>query len=860
MSKSGGTNWLTNLVPAAYAVAAATIAAGVYLIDPALIDLGLGLKAEHTAFVGVFLVVAGALLAFGPASAGVSTGSVIADSLLNIFIGLIALASFGFIAIAIGIEALFEEPPNAAAALLLIPGLLLVVLAFSRDLLTADTTVESEAEDAVEETTPDSGKVDVGASARFSVIYAVFYAVGMFAVLIWIPVGFWLHARLSGILFSGEALDLASAMTALWVVVTDAAPRMAMLSVALAVIIAVIIVIGPLFQWFSRWGTRNANRDLSEAEVAFIDAGAAQVRAYALERGYDRNKWQVQAFGLVALLAASGAGGWLAITAIQALGTPSAGSSFPIELRSGGLSLVLLIFLGILLSVVPHAILSRLWRRYSERSGWVGLTAEGAFFTLEGRLTAFVRTGRLSPSATFRPGDYLHTANLSIEAYFFVPAALLAVVTLFLLHRDLNATDTVTADRIEIVDYWSLERHRFTYGDVEKVFIRCFLTDKGETVEAYELHLRGGRTLDIYEAKNVEPKLAAYEAVDAKLAAAGVPFEPGAHRGIFKGKQRGYDQACVDRVAERFPDAMAERVRKLFHLEQLRIVDTIWPWDAELAKAAEAARAYDVGQAVALYTKAIEANRLSPNLLAAAYSGRAVAREDYEVAYGIRDEEMLLALRDYQKAREIEPTRQTYNREAWAFIALGAYDEAAAAYRKALELDQPKPHWSLIGLSRVERIQGRLEEAMRYLDRVLQVWGEDNASMPIYFHRALVFFQKGDDAKVVDAITRGLAYQPDYAEAFRFRACAQARLGNFAKASEDIQQATKLAQPRTADDPWSKTPYGKSYREDLATDLARIKAMAAGNATSEDRGRLCTDTWNYGGTYRARSTLLDRSD
>lgn len=854
MSKSGGATWLVNLVPVAYAVAAAMIAAGAYLIDPAVIDLGFGLKAEHTAFVGAFLVAAGALLGFSHASAGVSTGSTIVDFILRYVIGLIALLTFGLIELAIGIEALFAEPPNLVAALLFIPGLLSLAFAFPRDLWTAE---KSPANKAVDRTTPDSGKLNVGASAQLIIVYALFYAVGMFAVLMWIPIAFSLYERLNGTLFSGETLDLASAVASLSAVATDAAPRTAAVSVALAVIVAVISIVSPTMQWFSRWGACGANRDLSDTEISFIQESSDRVRAYVEEQRYDRSKWKVHAFSLVTVVGTIVAGGWIALSAMNALSAPTLGSSFPIELKPGGASMLVVTFVAMLLGGAPAAILSRLWRRYSEGAGWVALTEHRGFQTLEGKLTSLVRVGRLSPSSAFRPGDFLHAANTSTEVYFFVPAAALTVFALFLLHRDLNAIDTVTADRIEIVDYWTLEPHRFNYADVKKVVIRCFLTNKGETVEAYELHLRSGRTLDIYEAKNIEPKIAAYEAVDAKLMAMRVPFEPGAHAGLFKGDERGYDEMCVNRVAESFPDAMAERVRKLFHLEQLRIVDAIWPWDRELANATEAAHTYDVGKAVALYTKAIEAKRLPPHLLAVAYHGRGAAREDYEVAYGIRDEEMLLALRDFQKAREIEPTWQTYNREAWAFIALGAYEEAAAAYRKALELDQPKPHWPLIGLARVERIQGRYDAAMQYLDRVLALWGQDNATMPIYYHRAWVSSLKGADPKVVDAITRGLEYQPDYAEAFRIRACAYARLGNLANALKDIQHAVKLAEPKSSKDPWQKTPFAKSYHEDLAADLARIKKIATGDSTPEDRGQLCTDRWNVGDSPRARSPLLD---
>lgn len=851
MDKPDGATWLTNMAPAVFVVAAGMIATGAYLIDPAIADLGFALRAERTAFVGAFLTFAGIVLALSVVPQALETGNTMVDLALQLVLGKLALIVLAFIELAVGAQALFADPRNDWAALLLIPGLLSLAI-----WLTSDTKEEAPSDADDETATSDSGKIDVAASARFSALYGLFYALGMGAVMIWLACATWAYYRLSGAILSGETLDLATAGQSLSATLQSSWPLVLALSIVCAVIVAGAGLAPSLAGWFTNAGTPEANRDLTKDEIAFINAAAAQTRAYAQSQGYDRNTWVVNAIGIAGLVVVAGAGGFVAFSGIAMLAA-APGPSFPIEQRPGGASMLVFFLSSILLGILPTLILSRVSRRYGERSGWVGIGEKNEYFSLEGRLTALVRARRLSPTATFHPGDFLQSASQSLARYFYIPAAALTVVGLFFLHRDLNAVDQLTADEIEIADYWTLTRHRFAYTDVEHVIVRCFLTNKGESVETYELHLPGGRSIDLYRnAGSFEAQIEAYEAVDAKLTAASIPFVPGAHKGWNRGDEPGYDTACVDQVARAFPENLRERVRRFFHVDTLAAAETIWPWDPELAKAATAGDHYRVDEALALYTKAIDGGRLTPHMLAVAHAGRARARENYELAYGLRDEQMLLVLRDYRKARELKPTLDAYRDEAWANIALGAYDEAEAVYRQALTLDRPKPHWSLLGLARVDRIRGRYDAAMKHLDEVLKVWGEDNASMSIFYHRARVLFLKGDDPGVVDAITKGLSYQTNFADAFRYRACARARLGAFAQATEDMDQTIKLATGRPNSEAWAKTPSATAYHADHARDLAAIKAMAAGAEVEANREKLCKDSWNYGEDPRPRSPLL----
>lgn len=855
MSVSDRASILGRWTPGAYAVAGLLSVAGLYLADPSILDLGFALEAESTWIVGWFLLGSAASMAFVliplSSSAAHSLVTVTVLAILKILVCLI-IFGLGIIHFALGIGGLFGAPPNIWAAVLIVPGALCIALSFA-DL--GNTETEDADEDSgqdksaatPEQATPSSGKLYGGATLRWSLFYTVYYTAAMLAFMLCMWAGYWLYYRLDGAIFAGETLDAASAAASLADMWRRTWPVAVSMSGVIAVMMFVLTAGGPFLQWISQRGVPNANRELSPAETGFIDKSAERVRAYAHAQGYNRHVWLFQGFSLVAVLASSGAAIGLFVLIAASLERET-GPSFPITLDSN-LSWILWMFVGFLLCPLLHSVLTRVSRSYSERSGWVAIGEKNDYFTLAGKLTSFVRQRRLSTASEINPGAFLHAANLSFERYFYAPAAGLALIALFFSHRDHAAVDTITADSIEVVDYWTLEQRRYAYGDVKEVAIKCHFGKQNATIGAYRLRFGDGIDLDIYHAAKVEAQFDAYIAVDNKLRALGVPFVPAAHGGWGRKEDLGYDTDCVAELAKAFPDKRAESMLRLFHLDTLKVSEKIWPWDAELGAARAASDAFDVSTAVALYTKAIESGRLTGHMLALAYSGRGEAREDYEIAHGLRDAEIVLALRDFKKAREIEPTSRAYRDVGRMYAALGAYDESVAAYQSALKLDRPKPYASLIWLGRVALARGRTDEAMRHLDQVLKVWGEDEASMAIYFHRARVFYRIGQDAAVVDAITKGLAYDAEDAEALRYRACAYARLGKFAAARAGIADAVK----RQAS---AKTPRAQAFARALDDDRALIDSMAAKTADGAARAKLCAETWPAEDTPRARSPLL----
>jgi tetratricopeptide (TPR) repeat protein len=173
-----------------------------------------------------------------------------------------------------------------------------------------------------------------------------------------------------------------------------------------------------------------------------------------------------------------------------------------------------------------------------------------------------------------------------------------------------------------------------------------------------------------------------------------------------------------------------------------------------------------------------------------------------------------------------------------------------------MPIEKPDPHWSLIGLARVQRILGHYDEAMKYLDQALRLVEAEGGTMPVYYHRGRVFYLAGKFAEAADAFTKGIPIQPDYAWARKFRACAYAQLGDHAKAVADAEEAIKLFNAAPIDDAWRKTPYGQAIAKDFAANVAAIKAMKEGKDVEANRALLCKSAWNEGEEKRDRSPLL----
>jgi hypothetical protein len=226
--------------------------------------------------------------------------------------------------------------------------------------------------------------------------------------------------------------------------------------------------------------------------------------------------------------------------------------------RTMGASAIVMMFAGILWGGLPNAIISRLWRSYSEMAGWSGFaTGQTA---PEPYLRLAVSSGALSPEQRFDPGHFLHRLNTMFEPYFFFPAVLVSFAAAIAWHHDMSRYHVLTDRYVEVMSYWTLERQRYPYSAVRGVELECFI-DNGRPVASYEILLPDGFSVDLFDKTSFADHVTDLARVDALIPAA----EPRTF--VIREGQSAYDPICVEALAAALPEDDAGRLRAVFRTE-----------------------------------------------------------------------------------------------------------------------------------------------------------------------------------------------------------------------------------------------------------------------------------------------------
>lgn len=253
MSSAGRTNWIHVIAPAIGLVAGVTFVAGVYLLDPGAIDLGLALDSKRTWLVGAFLIGAGSALAFKLARPdGPNTGSLVIDLLVTPTLGNLSHFVWGAISVVLGAEALLARPPvNDWVALLLVPGLLSLVIAFSNDRSSTQAAKDER------EKGGDDAFANYGDRPFFDVVWPSLQVGGIFAAYIFAmgtvaALGFALYKCLRAVIFQAATVDGATLAATALDTIGDALPSIARfvltIGAGMAAFVFVILLSGWLWQ------------------------------------------------------------------------------------------------------------------------------------------------------------------------------------------------------------------------------------------------------------------------------------------------------------------------------------------------------------------------------------------------------------------------------------------------------------------------------------------------------------------------------------------------------------------------------------------------------------------------------------
>ena len=147
-------------------------------------------------------------------------------------------------------------------------------------------------------------------------------------------------------------------------------------------------------------------------------------------------------------------------------------------------------------------------------------------------------------------------------------------------------------------------------------------------------------------------------------------------------------------------------------------------------------------------------------------------------------QEGLLLLKQVQN--DFVGCAMAYDLEGMIWEELKEYGKATKAITIALNLE-PGYDLAWYNLSRVERMQGNLENAKNYLDIAIELKSDLTKA---YFDRALLLKLLGEEEKALEDYNRILEIKEgDYAEVYFNRGLTQKMLGNYRRSIRDLDKA-----------------------------------------------------------------------
>lgn len=557
--KPQGLRWF-DVVAALDAVAGALLlVAGVYLIEPSVLDLGLYLEADRYFLAGLVLAYAGLVFTYagllGLAVPGEDVVSRIASSLFGT-VGRICVAAmmltFAVRAGGAGLPApwILLSAGVGVLALLSVP---LAAIARAR------SAVAAGAEDHT--ITADSGK-----RAPFVAVSYLRSAAG-FVVTVIVSVFVLGLALIAYVLLDRAFVDgrTISLNIAAEVVGRTLVP---MVVVVGQLMIALFLFIGAA-NWFGEQRRRRdkdgIERDLSPEEVSFASACVQQVRAYVAAKGLAataRNSasisfWLFIGLGLLGL--------WLFWDIERALAQIYAPPSDAWQFYSidGLPTKIGALFLVLSLLFVPRAVLKLVSRRAAEASGANMLKANRSAGELEAEIVKRVRDRSLAPGTPFDAGELMRTWGITTAVIALVWNVLLAGgIAVWWPHE--RARDTLfTEEGIETGNFWTTERVVHRYDAVLAAYPMC--DEDGDIGYAIVLPDKVRRSLmsDV----GLRASLDDFVKIDSKLRAAGVKFVFALPDGDSSDGDV-IDRQCVIELTMDVDEATRAKVEQVLHLDE----------------------------------------------------------------------------------------------------------------------------------------------------------------------------------------------------------------------------------------------------------------------------------------------------
>jgi tetratricopeptide (TPR) repeat protein len=278
---------------------------------------------------------------------------------------------------------------------------------------------------------------------------------------------------------------------------------------------------------------------------------------------------------------------------------------------------------------------------------------------------------------------------------------------------------------------------------------------------------------------------------------------------------------------------------------------------ASLAKGLALAGDSDPGEALKALSTAIADESLEPSLHALALKTRADIYDEHATALwppgADRDKMLFAALTDAQAWQAAAPDDpHAASAVAGGLAALGAYDEALAAYRHIPERWPDEFFWSEIRIAAIYRTLGDYDKALAVYDEMNKREGPETG-MAYHYHRGWTLRKAGRLDEAIAEFTLGLKDQPDYGGAFFQRACALAQVGRLKEAQADEALYIKSFAAYGND-----TPPTREVEHDLrrAAEVEKELQAAYERNPNEKLDAPCVGYWDWDEEKRTRSALL----
>ena len=402
-----GLRWVDVVAALDAAVGAVLLVAGVYLIEPGMLDLGLYLEADRYLLAGLVFAYAGLVFTYAGLLGLAAPGEGIVARLVGAVFGTLArlsvaamMLTFAVRAGGAGLSAPWIALPAGAGLLALLSVPFAAIARARSAAASVDHTI-----------TADSGKsapFGIASYARNAAFFTVTVSVSVFVL----GLALIAYVLLDRAFIEGRTISLTVAADVVGRTLVPMVAVVGQLMIAL-------FLIGGAASWFGeRRRLRDKDgleRDLSPEEVSFAAACVQQVRDYVAGQGLaaaarqatSMSVWVIIGLGLLAL--------WLLWDAERALAQiyapPSEAWAFYVIDGPGTRIAALLLLIS--LAFVPQAILKLVSRRAAEASGASMLKAGRGAGQLEAEIVKRVRDRSLTPGTPFDAGELMRVWGIT---------------------------------------------------------------------------------------------------------------------------------------------------------------------------------------------------------------------------------------------------------------------------------------------------------------------------------------------------------------------------------------------------------------------------------------------------------------